>query len=82
MVKDKQLAAYKKAFGHYLKEKRINSKMTQEALADRLGNNRQNISAIERGEINPTLIKIRSIAAAFDMTVGEMLIEFEEEYEL
>ena len=43
-------AEFSLLFGAYIKKLRQENNMTQPELADKLGNNFQNISAIERGE--------------------------------
>ena len=78
MTNKKKIAEYKKDFGEFLGNKRINHGWTQVQLAGKLGNNRQNISAMERGKLNPSLTKLKDISEAFGMTVGELLKEFDD----
>lgn len=46
---------FNRKLGAYIRKKRLEKKWTQEMLADKMGNNFQNISRIERGELSPTL---------------------------
>lgn len=78
MTKKKKIEQYKEAFGQFLCNKRVEHSLTQEQLAHKLGNNRQNISALERGKMNPSLIRLKDIAEAFDMTTGKLLKEFDD----
>ena len=78
MTNKKKIAKYKEAFGDFIGNKRISSGWTQEELSVKLGNNRQNISAMERGQHNPSLIKIKDIADAFEITPGELFKEFDD----
>ncbi len=78
MTKKKRIAKYKEDFGEFLGSKRVERGWTQDCLADKLGNNRQNISAMERGKLNPTLVKLKDISDAYGLTVGELLKEFDD----
>lgn len=68
---------FNKAFGQFLKEKRIERGWSQVDLASELGNNFQNISRIERGELTPTIFWIQKLAKSFDCKPSELLDEFE-----
>ena len=46
--------------------RRMELKMTQKELADKLGTGQAVISRIERGNANPTLASLREIATALD----------------
>lgn len=52
-----------------LREKRGD---TQEALASKAGITLSTLSVIERGRANPTWGTVRSIAAALDVSIGEL----------
>lgn len=70
---------YNRLFGQFVQKKRIEqNSWSQSDLASRMGNNFQNISRLERGEINPTLFWFTSLANAFEMKSSELLAEFEE----
>jgi transcriptional regulator with XRE-family HTH domain len=65
-------------FGAYIKELRQQNKMTQPELADKLGNNFQNISAIERGEFTITIYTAQKFADAFKIQLSILFKGFEE----
>ena len=54
--------------------------MTQPELADKLGNNFQNVSAIERGEFTITIYTAQKIANAFEISLSSLFKGFEEFY--
>lgn len=58
---------FNKKLGQYLKKKREQKKWSQAELASKLGNNFQNISRVERGEISPTLYWYSRLAEVFEM---------------
>ncbi len=68
---------YNKLFGVFLKYKRESKGWTQTDLASFIGNNSQNISRLERGEITPTIYWLEKLAEAFTCKVSELLAEFE-----
>ena len=47
--------------------------MTQEQLADAAGIERSYMGTIERGERNPTLMKVYNIAKALKVSAGQLL---------
>jgi transcriptional regulator with XRE-family HTH domain len=65
------------AFGRFLKSKRIKKNWSQLDLASILGNNPQNISRIERGELTPTIFWLIKLSSAFECKPSELLSEFE-----
>lgn len=69
---------YNKLFGEYLRNKRISKGWNQNDLASILGNNSQNISRIERGELTPTIYWMEKLATAFECKPSEIMAEFEE----
>jgi transcriptional regulator with XRE-family HTH domain len=69
--------AYSKFLGQYLKQMRIERRMSQSDLSDILGNNFQNVSAMERGEFTPTIHTVHKIAQAFGMNLSEFILGFE-----
>jgi transcriptional regulator with XRE-family HTH domain len=66
-------AKFNKILGAYIKNKRLEKGWTQSDLADKLGNNFQNISRIERGEISPTLYWCSLLAKAFEMSLADFI---------
>lgn len=71
-------AEFSLLFGAYIKKLRQENKMTQPELADKLGNNFQNISAIERGEFTITIFTAQKIADAFEISLSSLFQGFEE----
>lgn len=72
---------FNKAFGMFLREKRTAKGWNQNDLASALGNNSQNISRIERGELTPTIYWMEKLAAAFECRTSELMAEFEDRFE-
>lgn len=62
-------------FGMALRQARLNSGLSQEALALRVGLDRTYVSATERGRRNPTLVSILRLCAGLDITVSDLLSE-------
>lgn len=67
---------FNKAFGEYLKTVRVSSGMTQFDLAIAMNINPQNISAIERGEVTPTLFWIHNLCVALKIDHKEFIQGF------
>ncbi len=63
-------------FGTFVKNKRIELGLSQSQLAARVGNNYQNISRLERGEISPTLYWCSLLAEAFELELDSLIQEF------
>ena len=63
-------------FGTFVKLKRKELALSQSQLAAKLNNSAQNISRLERGEINPTLYWCTLLSKAFDVRLDELIIEF------
>ena len=57
---------------------RRENKMTQQALAERLGVTRQTIISLENGRYNLSIIMAQNIAQAFGLRIEDVFI-FEEE---
>lgn len=68
---------FNKSFGLFLKHKRTELGWSQNHLASELGNNPQNISRIERGELNPTLYWVNNLAKVFEQSLSELMAEFD-----
>lgn len=62
----------REALGHKVKEQRLALKMTQRDLAEGAGVRQALVSAIERGEANPTLNSIMRIATALEVNFSEL----------
>ncbi len=75
MENRKSSAQFDKKFGQYVKKKRLELNMSQSELAAKVGNNYQNISRLERGEISPTLFWCYKLADAFEMELAELIQE-------
>ena len=75
MKKDKHNKQFDRQFGQYVKKKRIKLGLTQADLASKLGNDYQNISRMERGEITPTIFWCYKLANAFDIDLSELIKE-------
>lgn len=57
---------------------RRENKMTQQALAERLGVTRQTIISLENGRYNPSIMLAHNIAQAFGLRIEDIFI-FEKE---
>ncbi len=62
-----------------LKAARAGKDMSQQELADAVGVSRQTISAIEKGDYNPTIKLCRSICRVLGKTLDELFWEEDEE---
>jgi len=71
-------STFNKELGQFIRSKRNQLNWSQSQLASELGNNSQNISRIERGELSPTLYWITKLARAFDMTLAGFISEFDQ----
>jgi ribosome-binding protein aMBF1 (putative translation factor) len=69
---------FNERFGAFLRHKRNLKGWSQSRLASELGNNSQNISRIERGELSPTLFWISKLADAFEDELFVLIKEFHE----
>ncbi len=58
--------------GQAIRELRQKRDVTQEALAPQAGVTPKTLSLIERGEANPTWGTVRGIAAALDVSMGDL----------
>lgn len=62
-----------KQFGRNVKAERIRKGLTQEALAEKIGVNREYISKIERGTANMSLKKIVSLTNFIGANIKDIL---------
>lgn len=69
---------FNKVFGEFVRRKRQQHSITQIELSDRIGNNFQNISRLERGELAPTLYWVNNLAEAFEQNLSDFITEFQE----
>ena len=70
---------FNKKFGEFLKQKRLEKKWSQTDLASMMGNNYQNISRIERGELTPTIYWIKKLSQVFELSISDLFNEFEKQ---
>jgi len=68
---------FNKNFGKFIAQKRIQLGITQSELAARMGNNPQNISRLERGEISPTLFWVYNLSKVLEIKLHDLLKEFD-----
>lgn len=62
-----------KKFGNNIFKLRKEKEMTQEQLADASEIERSYMGTIERGERNPTLLKVYRIAKALKVSAGQLI---------
>ena len=55
-----------------MREARLQRRMSQQQLADRLGVSRQTINAIENGDYNPTIRLCVGICKALGLTLNDL----------
>lgn len=68
---------FDRLFGQFIKHKRKSLNWTQNDLAEKINNDFQNISRLERGEVSPSVFWINELAKGFGTTLGELMTEFE-----
>ena len=61
--------------GRVVRERRRRTEMSQESLADAAGIDRSHMGKIERGERNVTLLNLKRIAVALDVTLSALFDE-------
>lgn len=66
-------------FGYKLKEFRVRNGFSQEKLAEITGLHRTYISSLERGNRNPTLMTLKCLAKALDITISELTSELDDD---
>jgi transcriptional regulator with XRE-family HTH domain len=66
---------FNKGLGEIVRMKRMQLKLSQPQLADRVGLDYQHISRVERGLISPTLYWITTLASAFEMQPQDFVKE-------
>ena len=71
----KEKAANAKSLGEVLKQHRIDSKMTQEFVAETLGVSRQAVSKWESGVSDPSATNLMALAKLFGVSAEDLLKE-------
>ena len=66
-----------KRFGAVIRKRREAQRVSQEALAHQAGLHRTYISLLERGERNPSLVVIQSLAKALGTSMASLVGELE-----
>ena len=66
-------AAVRKSLGQVLKDRRLECKMTQEFVAERLGVSRQAVSKWESGTSDPSTANLLALAKLYDIAPEELL---------
>jgi transcriptional regulator with XRE-family HTH domain len=61
-----------KAFGENLRRVRLSKKISQEYLADEANITFNQVSRIENGEVNTTIVTANALAKALGIKVGEL----------
>ena len=62
-------------FGYFLKEFRINNKLSQEQLAMKLGMSQAAISNYERVNRSPSLVVLSALRKVFGLSIDELIDE-------
>ncbi len=68
--------AFNKVFGEFVREKRIELKLSQAQLGDKMALDYQYISRVERGLISPTLYWIVGLSNAMELPLERLIKEF------
>lgn len=63
-----------------MKSARVAKDLTQQGLADAIGVSRQTISAIEKGDYNPTINLCIAICKTLDKTLDQLFWESEDQF--
>lgn len=64
-------------FGEFIKHMRKSKNWTQNDLAEKINNDFQNISRLERGEVSPSVFWINELARGFGITLGQLMTQFD-----
>jgi transcriptional regulator with XRE-family HTH domain len=73
---DMEKVTFNKLFGEFVRLKRIELKLSQAQLGDKMELDFQYISRVERGLISPTLFWIIGLATSLDMPLDVFIKEF------
>lgn len=71
----KEKSEIKKSLGEVIKRHRVNSKMTQEFVADAIGVSRQAVSKWENGTADPSTSNLIALAKLFHISAEELIKE-------
>ncbi len=66
-------AKFNKLVGNQIRELRIQKKLTQAELANKIGKDYQSVQRIELGKMNPTIFYLYEIAQALEISLSELL---------
>jgi transcriptional regulator with XRE-family HTH domain len=66
-------------FGQIIRRRRAPIGMSQEALGEKTNLSRNYIGMVERGETNPTLLVLQSLAKALNTTMVSLISELQDE---
>jgi transcriptional regulator with XRE-family HTH domain len=66
-------------FGYIIRRRREEKGMSQEKLGEKTNLTRNYIGMVERGETNPTLLVLQSLAKALNTTMVSLIYELESE---
>jgi len=66
-----------RALGEELRERRTAKGLSQEKLADKAGLHRNFVGGLERGEQNPTVLTLESLAGALKIQLSELFASME-----
>ena len=64
-------------FGRLLRRRREEAGLSQEEVGARTNLSRNYIGMVERGETNPTLLVLQSLATALNATLSSLILELE-----
>jgi transcriptional regulator with XRE-family HTH domain len=64
-------------FGHIIRQRREALGLSQEELGEQTNLSRNYIGMVERGETNPTLLVLRSLARALNTTMVSLISDLE-----
>ncbi len=68
-----QRMCIQKSLGENIREKRVQLKMTQEFVAERIGVSRQAVSKWESGKSDPSMANLMALAGLFEIETEELL---------
>jgi transcriptional regulator with XRE-family HTH domain len=72
-----QKSEFNSLLGNYIRKLRQDKKLTQLDLASMMDINPQNISAIERGEVSPTLFWISCLCQCLEIELKDFISGFQ-----
>lgn len=76
-VAQPQSARHREALGEAIKDRREKLAISQEALAASAKVHRNYVGRAERGEVNPTLATLQSLADALDVKLSRLIADYE-----